>query len=65
MGDSNGEAAEKMQKSSHGNPFPSEDAVRKIMQKSKDCAIDYQLYTSAHQQFDWEFLKAMARDSFY
>jgi hypothetical protein len=58
MGEGNDKAKAEIQKLSQNNPFPSKENLQKIIQKSKDYDIDYQLYTSTHKQFDLEFLKA-------
>jgi hypothetical protein len=55
--DSSDKAKEKIQALSQGSPFPSEENLQKIIQKSNDYDIDYQLYTATHKQFDLEFLK--------
>jgi hypothetical protein len=57
MSDGNDKAREEIQKLSQANPFPSKENLQKINQKLKDYDIDYQLYTSAHKQFDLKFLK--------
>jgi hypothetical protein len=58
MNDSDVKAREEIQKLSKGKPFPSEENLQKVIQKSKNYDIDYQLYTAARQQFDLEFLKS-------
>ncbi|MDR0417897.1 MAG: Amuc_1100 family pilus-like protein [Puniceicoccales bacterium] len=58
MNDSAVKAREEIQKLSQGKPFPSKENLQKAIQKSKNYDIDYQLYTTAHQQFNLEFLRS-------
>ena len=55
MDDSNSKAREEIQRLSQGSLFPSEENLQKIIQKSKNYDIDYQLYTRALNSLIWSF----------